>query len=86
MDLAADMMGDQARNPLAVGRRPGQPRIDQPGVEAVDPDPVVAVEHDLGKEHGRLQRKAPSTHPATQGRMLGLRGEGEAKLETVIAR
>jgi hypothetical protein len=38
MDLGADVVGDQAHDPLAVGGRQRQAGIDQADIEAVDPD------------------------------------------------
>jgi hypothetical protein len=47
MDLGADVVGDQAQDPLGVGGR-STSGPHRPGrIEAVDPDPAIGIEHDL---------------------------------------
>ena len=47
MDLRADMMGDEADDPLAILRRQAFTRIGQAFGEAVDPQPPIRVQHHL---------------------------------------
>ena len=46
-DNGADMMGDEADDPLAILRRQAFTRIGQAFVEAVDPKPPIRVQHHL---------------------------------------
>ena len=47
MDLGADMVGDQAHDALAVGRRQPLAGVRQAFREPVDPETAVGVEHHL---------------------------------------
>ena len=47
MDLGADMVRDEADDPLAVRRREPLTCIRKPVSKPVDPEPTVGIEHDL---------------------------------------
>src|SRR3546814_602951 len=47
MDFGADMMGDEANDTLAVGRREQFTRVGKPSGKPVDPEPPIGVEHHL---------------------------------------
>ena len=47
MDLGADMVGDEADDPLAIGGGRGTPGVLQPARQPVDPEPAVGIEHHL---------------------------------------
>ncbi|MEY9612744.1 hypothetical protein ABIF21_005618 [Bradyrhizobium elkanii] len=73
MHLSADMVRDQAHDPLAVGGGHRSSAILQPAGQPVDPEPAVGVEHHLddrgvfeegrdrgakrGAQHARAPRK-----------------------------
>ena len=52
MDFCADMMGDEAHNAFAVGRRKPLPGIGQALSQPVDPKMTVGIEHHL--HNGRV--------------------------------
>jgi len=47
VSLYADMMGDQANDPLAVFRGKRRAGIGHAGFQAINPDPAVGIEHEL---------------------------------------
>ena len=61
MDLGAHMVGDQAHDAFAVGRRKMGARFAKTFAEAVDPEPAVGIEHDL--DDARIRQPACDGRP-----------------------
>jgi hypothetical protein len=47
MDLGADVMGDKANNPFAIGRRQPFAGVRKPIGEPVDPDAAIRIKHNF---------------------------------------
>ena len=62
MDFGADMVGDQANDPFAIGRRQPLTRIGKPARQPVDPEPPVGVQHHL--DDAGSSRKAAIAGPS----------------------
>src|SRR3546814_14726571 len=70
MDFGADMMGDEANDTLAVGRREQFTRVGKPSGKPVDPEPPIGVEHhpvDRGvfQKPGDRRPEGRATHART---------------------
>ena len=74
MDLGADVAGDQPDDPLDLGRRQADARIDPAFAEAVQPQDTVGIDHHLdhrriGEGHGDVgsHRRAQHRRAPVQG-------------------
>ena len=78
MDLGADMVRDQAHDPLAIGGGQRPPGVVQAPRQPVDPEPAVGVEHHLDdrrvfEEAGDGGTERGAQHARAAGEGLGMK-------------
>ena len=77
MNLCADMMGDEAHDPLSIGSGLSFPRVGQTFGQPIHPDTAIRVQHHLDHA-GIFQKpgdgcpKRGAQHPRTTGNRFRL--------------